>query len=79
MNKYKLCRVMTTGTCVVRPIDEKGHDAGDVIVTNEDDGTYYYAIYENIGTEGEPDWDEWGYYDQDLEGAVEEFNKLKEN
>ena len=79
MNKYKLCRVMTTGACVIRPIDEEGHDAGNVIVTYEDDGTYSYAIYENLGTEEEPSWNEWGNYDQDLEKAVEEFNKLKEN
>lgn len=79
MGKYKLCAVYTTGYSTIRPIDEKGHDAGDILTTYEDDGTIYYAIYENIGTEEEPDWDEWGYYDQDLEKAVEEFNKLKEN
>lgn len=80
MNKYKLCLGYTTGETVVRPIDEQGNYVGDALLTTyEDDGTSYYAIYENLGTEEEPDWAEWGYYDQDLEKAVEEFNKLKEN
>ena len=77
MNKYKLCRVYDTQHSTVRTIDEEGRTYGDVLLTYEDDGNYYYAIYENSGDEQDEDWDEYGYYDQDFDKALEEYKKLK--
>lgn len=76
MEKYKLCRVFTSGNTTVMEIDEKGIKTGKVVDTYEDEGSFGYAIYENLGTEEDPDWAEWGYYDQDFDKAKEEFNKL---
>ena len=77
MNKYKLCRVYYTQHSTVRTINEEGQTYGDVLLTYEDDGNYYYAIYENSGDEQDEDWDEYGYYDQDFAKALEEYKKLK--
>ena len=77
MKQYKLCRVYYTQHSTVRTIDEEGHTYGDVLLTYEDDGNYYYAIYENSGDEQDEDWDEYGYYDQDFDKALEEYKKLK--
>lgn len=83
MSKYKLCRVDVVQSMWVRPIDKQGTDYGNTLMTMEDDGAYYYAIYENQNydptnpdNDNDEDWDEWGYYDQDLDKAVEEYNKL---
>lgn len=73
MSEYKLCRVDSVQSMWVRPIDNKGTDLGNTLLEREEDGFYYYAIYEKIEDD---DWEEWGYYDQDLDKAVEEYNKL---
>lgn len=78
MNKFKLCRVDYTQSSWVRPIDESGKDEGYTLTEFGDDGAYYYAIYENVGTEEAEDWQEWGYYEDDLDKAIRVFNKLKE-
>lgn len=78
MEKYKLCRVDYTQSSWVRPIDEAGKDEGYTLTEFGDDGAYYYAIYENVGAEGAEDWQEWGYYEDDLDKAVEQMKRLKE-
>lgn len=78
MEKYKLCRVDYTQSSWVRPINEAGKDEGYTLTEFGDDGACYYAIYENVGTEGAEDWAEWGYYEDDFDKALEAFKKLKE-
>lgn len=73
MSRYKLCRVDSVQSMWVRPIDKNGNDRGNTLLERKEDGFYYYAIYEDLG-DGE--WAEWGYYDQDLDKAVKEYNKL---
>lgn len=77
MNKYKLCRVLEWQKSKVYPINERGEAYGDMLLSYEDDDDhYYYAIYENSGDNENEDWDEWGYYDQDFDKALEEYKKL---
>lgn len=84
MNKYKLCRVYTQQKMKVQPINSKGENYGDTLLTMEDDDwSYYYAIYENLNynpadpdNDNDEDWDEYGFYDQDFEVALTTFNKL---
>lgn len=79
MGRYKLCRVHYSQDSTVKVINEDGVESDTLCSYSTDEDEFYYAIYENIGDDGEEEWDEWGYYDQDLERAVEDFNKLKEN
>lgn len=83
-NKYKLCRVYERQDMKVQPINKKGEDYGDTLLTMcGDEWGYYYAIYENLNynpadpdNDNDEDWDEWGYYDQDFERALWNYNKL---
>ena len=73
MSEYKLCRVDMVQSMWVRPIEENGTDKGYTLETKEEDGFYYYAIYEKVDDE----WLEWGYYDQDLDKALENYKQLQ--
>lgn len=76
MSRYKLCRVDYVQSSWVRPLDMTGKDEGYTLTEYSDDGSYYYAIYENVSDNKYGDWDEWGYYDQDFDKALEEYKKL---
>lgn len=75
-NKYKLCRVLTTGHTTIQPIDVNGDPYGDTLLTYESDATYQYAIYENWGDDNDEDWNEHSFYDEDFEKARDEYNRL---
>ena len=75
-NKYKLCRVWYDQHSVVKPINEEGLEYGNPLMAFEEEENYYYAIFENSGDNENEDWDEWGYYDQDFDKALEEYKKL---
>lgn len=75
-NKYKLCIVDSYQKSKVQPINEKGEEYGDVLLSYEDDGNCYYAIYENIGDENDEDWTEWGYYETDFKLALRAYKGL---
>lgn len=75
-NKYKLCVVSNHYKKEVQPINEKGEEYGDTLLSYEDDDQDYYAIYENMGDDGDEDWCEYDTFD-DLEDAVEHYGKLK--
>lgn len=64
-NKYKICRVWYDQHSVVKPINEEGLEYGNPLMT-----------FENSGDNENEDWDEWGYYDQDFDKALEEYKKL---
>ena len=77
MNRYKLCRVYRHERGEAQPIDTDGNEYGNALYTFDDEKDYTYAIYENLGDDDYEDWEEYEYYDDDFDKAVEEYNKLK--
>ena len=79
MSKYKLCRVYVQKTWEVIPLGDKGEDitTKNIEEFSQDDPDYYYAIYENLGTEEAPDWSEYDYFDDSLADAIAELRELK--
>lgn len=75
-NKYKLCKVLTSGDTNVQPIDVNGDPYGDILLSYAHDGEINYAIYENLGDDNDEDWDEYEYYGDKFEKARDEYNKL---
>lgn len=76
MTQYKLCRIELSGTTKVVPITTKGIQYGEPIDIREDEpDNYYYSIYESRDN-GES-WDEYMYYGDDFDKAVNEYEKLK--
>lgn len=76
MDKYKLCRVYSSGSSTVKEVSEDGSDGKVLCEYRPDETDIYYAVYENLGTHEEPDWVEWGYYEDDFHKAIEAYNKL---
>ena len=76
-NRYKLVRVDVETKSTVQPIDEKGRDYLDTLCSFENNEDYYYAIYENTGSENDECWEEYDYFEQDFDKALEQYNKLK--
>lgn len=76
MDRYKLCRVYYSQNSTIKVINKDGIEGDTLREYGTDDGEFYYAIYENIGDDEEEEWDEWGYYEDDFERALEAYNKL---
>lgn len=78
MSKYKLCRLEMTTTTKVVPITTKGIQYLDSLMSFEEDNDEYcyYSIYENLGDDENEDWEEYMYYGDDFDKAVEEYEKL---
>lgn len=79
-NKYRLVRVDVNNQSWARPIDEHGRVVGNTVLLHFEntEDNYYYAIYENVGDENTPDWEEAEYFEQDFEKALEAYNNLRE-
>lgn len=76
INKYKLCKVLTTGHTTIQPVDVNGDPYGDELLSYSHDGEISYAIYENWGDESDEDWNEYEYYSEDFGKARDEYNRL---
>ena len=76
MGKYKLCLVDIYQKSEVFAIDEHGVQYGDMLCSYEYDDQNHYAIYENLGTDEDEDWQEWGYYETDFDKALENYKQL---
>lgn len=74
---YKLCRIEVHSKSKVIPVNEDGEQYLDTLFTFENDEDYYYAIYENLGTDEDEDWAEYDYFEQDFDRAVEAYKKLR--
>ena len=76
MEKYRLAMVEVKTQSSVEPLDEEGRHVGGRLVQFENNDDYYYAIYENMGTESDPCWSEYDYFEQDLDRAKDAYKKL---
>lgn len=76
-DRYKLVKVYVENYSRVIPVDEHGRDCAGVLTSFENDDDYYYAIYENTGTKDSPTWQEFDYFEQDFEKALEGYRELQ--
>ena len=76
-NNYKLCRNEFVNYTKVVPITEKGIAYQDTLVSFEGDENYSYSIFKNYGDEQDEDWQEYQFFGDDFERAVDEYKKLK--
>ena len=79
MAQYKLCRNEVVKVIKAVPITIKGIQYQDTLVSFEKDceDEASYSIYRNLGDEQDEDWDEYIYFGDNFDKAVETYNQLK--
>ena len=77
-DNYKLVKITIEGRSEFQPINpETGKEMGGVLFVCEDDKSEeQYAIYENLGTDETPDWQEYSFWGDDFDSAKQEYEEL---